>query len=145
MGKHYWRWRDQTSVVKCKQAAMWHVCSVVLFRCLAYSDPLQTLGLCFSPSPAQILSHSLSFSVSAWLLDLDSFIPLSSVCKLFYFYLYMRFNFLSCGFTLSPFQSPSHYILASLALLGDDEIWSPTLDDPHLISHVRQILKQVNF
>lgn len=47
MEKRNKRWRNQTSVVKCKQAAVWHVCSLVLFRCLAYSDPHQTLGLCY--------------------------------------------------------------------------------------------------
>lgn len=105
------RWRDQTSVVKCKQAALWHVCSLVLFRCLAYSDPLQTLGLSCSLSPAHTTSCSIILSLS-WAartdtLLLDSFIPLSSICKLFFFLSFFCFWLnslfpLLCSFTACP-------------------------------------------
>lgn len=166
MGNHCWRWRDQTSVIKCKQTAVWHVCSLVLFRCLAYSDPLQTLGLCCSLSPAHTLSLALPFSIFLSLSWAAALIPSSPwllhsslrICKLFYISLSLPLFQLSLfprlSFTPSLSQSlslpfrrcaSSVYNHLGPCVLGDDEIWSPMLDDPHLISHVRQILKQVNF
>lgn len=127
MWDYYQKRGEQTSVVKCKQAAVWHVCSLVLFRCLAYSDPLQTLGLCRSLSPAQTLTCSLSLSslVLAELQDwypplLDSFIPLSSIFPLPLLLFQHSSLSLLCGFPLPCLclfpLACIVYVLASLSL-----------------------------
>ena len=139
--------------------------TVIHFKRLAWVA--LSLSLSLSCSDSHSLSHPLCFSAElqrGWYpLLLDSCIPLSSICELFYFSLFA----LLCGFpslsslchchrsppppsSLLPPPPPRLLFLYVLAIgwacvLGDDEIWSPMLDDPHLISLVRQILKQVNF
>lgn len=99
LGNHYRRWRNQTSVVKRKQAAVWHVCSLVLFRCLAYSDPLQTLGLCCSLSPAQTRSLISIFLCLSWAASTDTLFSLTSS--------FLSGVCLSCFLSLTPLSALS--------------------------------------
>lgn len=127
MGNHCRRWRDQTSVIKRKQTAVWHVCSLVLFRCLAYSDPLQTLGLCCSLSPAHTLFLALPFSIFLSLSWAAALIPSSPwllhsslrICKLFYISLALSASVSTLSLPSPQFHSLSlsHCLSPSVAVL----------------------------